>query len=1137
MKRRMKNLSALVLAIIMVLSLMMPATYSFAEGGQVKVTVLGTTDIHGNIYDWSYEDGKAIDAVGLTKVHTIVKQVRAENPNTLLIDNGDNVQGTVLTDDLYNSNLSEPNPMMDVMNLMGYDSMTLGNHEFNFGLDLIKKMEKEAKFPILSANTYNKADGTNFVKPYVVKEVAGIKVGILGLTTPNIPRWDGPKVTTLEFKHMAEEAEKYVKILKEQEKVELVVVAAHADLNGEYDVNKGDAAGEIINKVKGIDALLKGHDHKNESGELNGVLYGGAKDKGAQVVRFDFTLQNQGGTWNVADKKVQLIETKGVEPAKEVVEQGKMYHEKALTFLKDVLATAEGNFHPDPELPGIPEAQLIDTAVIDLINKVQLKYTGADVSAAALFKNDSNIKEGPVTYSSIFDIYKYPNTLVAVEVTGKELKQYMEWSASYYNTYKPGDVTVSFNPEIRGYNYDMFAGVDYEIDISKPAGERIVNVMFKGEPLKDEQILKLAVNNYRYGSTLQTNKYISKEKYFDSDPKSIRSFIADYIKEQGTITPEVDNNWKIVGADLNHPLKDQIYALVKAGAIKIPTSEDGRTPNVKALNADELVAENQIPFMSIVHTNDTHSRLETSSSDGMGFDKIASYIKELKKSNIKTLVIDAGDAFHGQTIASLVKGESVAKVMNQVGYDAMTPGNHDFNYGQERLLELDQITNFPILAANIKKDGKDLLTPYTIKEVGGKKVGIFGLATPETTYKTHPNNVVGLIFEDPIKAAEKMVVELKDKVDIIVAISHLGLNEDSEFTSKMVAEKVKDIDLIIDGHSHTVLQDGLVVGDTLIAQTGEYDKNLGVVHFYAKDGKITEKKAVLIDKAAAAQMQADTEVKNLIAAIKAGNEQITSVVVGKTMTELNGVRGNVRTGETNLGNLITDAMIDATKADIAITNGGGIRASINEGEITKGEVITVLPFGNYVVVKEIKGADILAALEHGVDAYPAEAGHFAHVAGLTYKFNPKQPVGQRISEVMVGKAKLDPNKTYKLATNDFMAAGGDKYDMFKDEAILGEYPALDEILASYIAAKGTVDAKVEGRIVATDKVVVPTEKTPASVAKSAVAAMKEYVVKAGDLLWKIAKEFGVAYEKLAEINNIKNPNLIVPGQKLVIPQN
>lgn len=530
-------------------------------------------------------------------------------------------------------------------------------------------------------------------------------------------------------------------------------------------------------------------------------------------------------------------------------------------------------------------------------------------------------------------------------------------------------------------------------------------------------------------------------------------------------------------------------------------------------------AEPNTVKITIVHTNDTHARVKE--GDGMGFAKISSLIHKIKQENPNTLVLDAGDTFHGQTIATLNEGESITQIMNIIGYTAMAPGNHDFNYGYERLVELDGLTDFPILAANVKKaDGADLFTPYVISEVAGLKVGIFGLATPETTYKTHPDNVKGIVFMDPIKAASEMTALLKDKTDILVCIAHLGMDAASADTSIKVAEAVEDIDLIIDGHSHTVLEQGQLVGKTMIASTGEYDKNLGTVEITVDAGKITDIKAKLITADEAAEATPDEAIVKAIEEIESKQAEILSEVVGKTEVDLQGARELVRKSETNLGNLITDAMVSLTGADCALTNGGGIRASIPAGNITKGNVIEVLPFGNYIVTKKVTGADIKAALEHGTSAYPELLGGFPHVSGITYVIDTARPVGDRVVDIRVKGKALDPNAFYTLATNDFMAAGGDNYTMFADNAIENEYSGLDEAVIIYIQAKGTIAPKAEGRITVVDG----TPEEP-----------QYYIVKKGDWLRKIARMFNTTWQKLAELNQLKNPDLIYPNQKILLP--
>ncbi len=591
---RNKRILSFLLAFMFVLSVVVPGA-SFADEENIKITILGTTDIHGNIYNWSYEDGEEKEYLGFAKVYSVVKEVRAENPNTILIDNGDTIQGTILTDDLYNTDLSLKNPVMDVMNFMEYDAMAIGNHEFNFGLEMVDKIVEEANFPLLAANVKYKEDGSYLTEAYTIVEVAGVKVGIIGFTNPNIPKWDGPKVTSLDFEDFLTSAEEPMKELNE--KADIIIASSHSAYTGGYEEAEGyvnDDAKVLLEKYPEIKALMVGHTHDTVEEEFEGAVVGGARDAGRQVVRFDLEISKDGDDYLVEDTKVQIIDVDEYPASEELKEYAKEYHENTLEFLVEILGTASADFVPEAEIKGIPEAQLRDTAVIDLINNVQLEATGADVAGAALFQQGSNLEAGELNYADIFDIYKYPNTLVGVEVTGAQLKEYMEWSANYYNQYKEGDVTLSFDPEIRGYNYDMFQGVDYKVDVSKPKGERIVDLKFKGEEIKDDQVLKLAVNNYRYGG-LSGMGIITEEPYFESDPKSLRSYIADKIKEDGTIDPVVDNNWELIGADLDHPLRDYIIGEINAGNMELPKSEDGRTYNTAALNAPQMIADGKIP--------------------------------------------------------------------------------------------------------------------------------------------------------------------------------------------------------------------------------------------------------------------------------------------------------------------------------------------------------------------------------------------------------------------------------------------------------------------------------------------------------------------------------------------------------------
>ncbi|MEC0369435.1 5'-nucleotidase C-terminal domain-containing protein [Paenibacillus chibensis] len=559
--------------------------------------------------------------------------------------------------------------------------------------------------------------------------------------------------------------------------------------------------------------------------------------------------------------------------------------------------------------------------------------------------------------------------------------------------------------------------------------------------------------------------------------------------------------------------------------------------------------------ITILHTNDMHARAVASSPE-MGFAKVKGIFNQYRSQNPDTLTLDAGDAVHGTPFATLVRGESVVKVMNEMGYDAMVPGNHEFNYGWNRLVELSQILKFPMLSSNVKKsDGTDLFKPYTIKEVDGVKIGVIGFSTPETSYKTSPKNVEGLTFADPAVEAKKIVDELKGKADVIVAVGHLGEDKSSIDTSLKLVKEVPGIDVFIDGHSHTVLEHGLNAdNNTLIASAGEYTKYVGVVDLWVDGGKVVKKEAKLVDEKAAADIKPDEKVASLVASIQKEQEPILKEKVGETPVKLEGSRELARTSETNLGDLLADAMRDVSQSDIAMTNGGGIRASIEAGTITKGDIVTVLPFGNQIVQLKVTGEDIVAALENGVSDYPESKGGFPQVSGVSFKIDKSKPKGSRVHSVMVGGKALDPKATYTLATNDFMSIGGDQYTMFSKYSQAGMYGALDEALISYIQKGGKVPAEPQGRITeGAEPVVQPEPSKPEAPApapepeKPVVKPQPEpakpvpapagnvYVVKKGDSLYSISLKYGTTWRELQKLNHIKNASLIYPGQTIKLP--
>lgn len=542
-----------------------------------KITILATTDIHGNILGYNYDKGESFNNSGMNRIYSYIKQVKSENLNTLVVDNGDIIQGNTLTDEMYSNKKDEKHPVISAMNFMGYDAMVLGNHEFNFGLDLIKSLEKQSNFPFLSANVAYRESGEDFVKTHTIINCGGVRVGIIGLTTPNVPRWVGNLVKDLNFHDLGETAYRYVSEIRD--KVDIIMVMAHASMVSEHDKkNERDAAEKILRLCPEIDVLVVGHFHITVKEKRGKTLIGGATDSGQEVIRFDLTLDNNN---HVIDGQVKVVSMKPYYPSEELsgLPVIKKAHETTMDFVTEIIGEATEDFQPKDEISFIPEGRLRDTPLIELINKVQLINSGADVTSTSLIRDDSNIKKGVITYGHIFNVYKFTTFLYVVEVTGKELKNYMEWAASAYNQWKSGDISISFTMDIPGYQHEFFAGVNYKVDISKPVGHRIVDLIFKGDLVKENQKLKLATSDYCYFANLKGRK-LAKNNYIWKSSNTIRDMIVEYIKNQGIISPQVDNNWEITGVNLESPYKEKIIKLVNEGSIELPYN--------KALNIDEL---------------------------------------------------------------------------------------------------------------------------------------------------------------------------------------------------------------------------------------------------------------------------------------------------------------------------------------------------------------------------------------------------------------------------------------------------------------------------------------------------------------------------------------------------------------------
>lgn len=525
------------------------ATGSNTAPERVQITILGTTDLHGNINPLDYYTNKP-DNRGLAKVATLIRRIRKEQPNVVLIDSGDTIQGTPLESFHNRKNNEPPDPMMLAMNALNYDAMAVGNHEYNFGLKVLEKARHEAKFPWISSNTYDIKTGETHYKPYVVKEVGGVKVGILGLTTPGIPNWDNPpNYAGLEFHEPLAEAKKWVPILRTKEGVNVVVIAMHMGLGedlrtgepGPGQVPHENEAVSIAREVPGVDVIFMGHTHREVSSlYINGVLLTQANYWGRHLARADLYLQKSGTGWSIYARaaRTQPIDDR-VEPDAELVKLAEPYDRETQAWLGRTIGESAAEL-------SAKDGRFRDTAILDLIQKVQLEAGKADVSMVANFNSEARIAKGAVTVRDIAGLYVYENTLVVLEVTGQQLKEALEHSAKYFRTYEPGKSPAELvDDKIPAFNFDIAEGVTYDLDIKKPFGQRIQNLRFKGQPVKPDQKLRLATNNYRVNGGGGYTMYKSAPVVYRSS-EEIRELIIDWLERHKTVVTEPTNNWRIV---------------------------------------------------------------------------------------------------------------------------------------------------------------------------------------------------------------------------------------------------------------------------------------------------------------------------------------------------------------------------------------------------------------------------------------------------------------------------------------------------------------------------------------------------------------------------------------------------------------
>jgi 2',3'-cyclic-nucleotide 2'-phosphodiesterase (5'-nucleotidase family) len=993
----------------------------------VDLVVAATTDIHGRVRGWNYDLNRPDPAVGLARAATIVDSLRSAAPGrVVLVDAGDITQGNALA--FVAARVSRdptPTPVIAAMNAMRYDAAAVGNHDFNYGVPYLERNMRQARFPILAANA-RRADRTRALPAWTMIERAGVKVGIVGATTPGSMVWDRDNLRAARV--TLGDIVPAVRLAVDSARgagADVVVVTMHSGLAepATYDtastgLPSDNVAARVAREVPGVDVVVYGHSHKEMADtSINGVLLVQAKNWVQSVAVAHLQLVRDGARWRATSKHGSLVRTAGHAEAPAVLAATDSAHRAAVAWVATPIGRTDVAWRAD-------SARVVDTPLQDFVLEVMRRAAHADLAAGAAFSLDASIDSGTITSARMQALYPYDNTVRAIRISGQQLRQYLEHSARYFATDSTGAPTV--DRMVPGYNFDIVAGADYVLDVSRPVGQRVTKLEVNGRAVVPTDSFTLALTNYRQTGGGDYGMIAAAPVVYDQK-QDLRQLLTDEVRHAGVLRPQdyFTRNWRIEPASAVSSLYQQMRGRVgpvAAGA-----------PRATARDSAPLARRTPRPatHLRVIGTNDFHGALEPRvDSRGVrrgGAAYLAAAIRraesECRRPQCELLLVDGGDEFQGTLASNLAFGLPVARIFNELGYAASALGNHEFDWGQDTLRARMRDARYAFLGANVRyADGRDVpwIRDDTLIVRGPLKIGVIGLASVLTASTTMSRNVVGLRFLQPGPIVDSLARRLRARgADYVVVLDHDGAFCDRNGATSCageiigIAQSIREpIDAIISGHTHSMIN--ATVAGIPVVQAYSSGTGIDVLDF-GPDGVTHQVRNVLPDSIAP-----DPAVGRLVAQalVRVGpiiNQPIATIA--QTLA-----RSDTGPQQYALGNLIADAMRAGGQGDVAVMNNGGIRTDLRAGTATYGSLFELQPFGNTLYRITLSGAALRAYLERLVARDPPRY----HVSGVLLTYDPAGTRGNRILSATLGDGRpIDPAAQYRLILNNFMAEGGE----------------------------------------------------------------------------------------------------------------
>ena len=985
-----------------------------------SLVVVATTDVHGRLQGWDYYSRRADSTQSLAAAATILDSIRLAHPGgVLLVDAGDLLQGNPLLSVAARQAPAIAHPTIAAMNVMRYDAAAIGNHEFNYGLPLLRRAIAQARFPFLSANAVALRPGEAFPRFTLVRR-GDVTVGIIGATTPGVMVWDRDHVRgRLRYTDIIPALKRAARDAR-RAGAGVVVAVVHAGLDraASYDtVGTGLPSENVVHRipyeVPGVDLVVYGHSHLEMiDSVVNGVRLMQPRNYAASVAVATLNLEKSAGAWRVASSSGSSVKIAGHAESPAVLRVTDAAHRAALAYVSESIGVTRVAWTSEA-------ARAMDMPLTDLVGEVMRRESGAQLAASPAFSLDARLDSGTISVSAIARLYPFDNTLRAVRISGAQLRAYLEHSAKYWTTWSPGMSGSLASATIPGYNFDMIVGAEYVIDLSQPVGQRITALSVDGKPVAATDTFTIALSNYRQtgggGYQMLANAPLVFESMGD-----IREMVIDAVRKAGRLEPSAwaKTNWRILpeGAAL-------------AAHVSLRTSR----------NRSDSTASFRGPRLRVIGINDFHGAFEPRiAARGQPFGGAGALAAAIRRARDEcappscySILVDGGDEFQGTPASNLAFGRTVVTLFDSIGVTAAALGNHEFDYGQDTLRARIRQASYAVLSANLRDTLGNIpswIRQDTIVRRGPFTIGIIGISTIETPKTTRAINVSDLRFIDPAPVVSERARALRAQgANVIVVTGHVGgfCNKDGVCDGEifdMVNRLTAPVDVVVSGHSHSMINTSL--RGVPIVQARSRGEAIDVVDLAVgdrtglRDGDVGASRvisAAVLDVMAdtiAADPQAARIARRAVDAVGA----IIAQPVGRILGDMK------RDGsQYALGNLVADAMREAAQSDIAVMNNGGIRANLLAGDVNFGRLYEVQPFGNTLFTLRVRGSDLRPYLSRLV----AGASPRAHISGASLRYDPARPADDRLVDVRVAGKAINPSRVYSVTLNDFMVTGGD----------------------------------------------------------------------------------------------------------------